>query len=285
MSSIGKIFVVLNLVLAAAFVGWAANAVSTSGDWKTKHDAVVATAGKDKMALEADLSRVRTELAAAKTDLTTAVNARDEAKRAQDRLTTENGELSARNTSLDASVTKIETTLAQISDSKDKAEADAKKAIAAQKDAEAARTAAIAAQTAAEAAQSAAEARLRDVEAQVAALEREKTKLVNESSSLSTQLDTLAAMTNTNLSDITGVDKIDGAVLGVDRSINPPLVAINAGSTKGVKRGHTFEIFDGGTYKGRVKIEFVHGDMSSGLISLPVAGQTINQGDSATTRL
>ena len=38
MSSIGKIFVVLNLVLAAVFVGWAANAASLSGDWKKKYE-------------------------------------------------------------------------------------------------------------------------------------------------------------------------------------------------------------------------------------------------------
>ena len=39
MSPIGRIFVVLNLLLAAAFLGWASNALATTQDWKAQHDA------------------------------------------------------------------------------------------------------------------------------------------------------------------------------------------------------------------------------------------------------
>ncbi len=285
MSSIGKIFVVLNLVLAAAFVGWAANAVSTSGDWKKKHDDLVAVAGKTKMDLDEELKKVRADLGLSKQDLQNAVSARDEAKRAQDRLTTENKDLASRNTTLDASVTKIETTLGDIAAAREKAEADSKKAMTAQKDAETARRTAELAQQSAEEAKAAADGQLRDIQEQVASLEKEKTKLVNETASLQTSLDSLVAMTGTPLSEVTKVDKIDGAVLGIDTSVAPGLVAINAGSNQNVKRGHTFEIFDGATYKGQVKIEFVHADMSSGLITRTVPGQTIRQGDGASTRL
>lgn len=285
MSSIGKIFVVLNLVLAAAFVGWAANAVSTSGDYKKKYEDAVAAAGKDKMALDEELKKVRADLGLSKTDLQNAVSARDEAKRAQERLTTENKDLASANATLGASITKIETTLGEITASRDKAFDDTKKALAAQKAADEARRTAELAQQAAEEAKAAAEGQLRDVQAQVASLEKEKTKLVNETASLQTSLDSLVAMTGTPISEVTSVAKIDGAVLGIDTSVAPGLVAINVGSTQGVKRGHTFDIFDGATYKGQVKIEFVHADMSSGLITRPVPGQTIRQGDGATTRL
>jgi hypothetical protein len=285
MSSIGKIFVVLNLVLAAAFVGWAANAASTSGEFKKKWEDAVAEAGKSKSALEADLTKVRAELSLSKTDLANAVQARDEAKRAQDRLTQENSDLQKQNVTLEASVTGIQTTLGEITTSRDKAYEDAKKAQAAQADAEAKRRTAELAQAAAEQAQADAEGKLNDVMNQVASLEKDKTKLVNEQASLQTQFDTLVARTGTKLSDITGVPQIDGAVLGIDTSVAPGLVAINAGVDKNVKRGHTFEIFDGATYKGQVRIEFVHADMSSGLIVRTVPGQTIRQGDSATTRL
>ena len=40
MSSIGKIFVFVNLVLAGLFVGWAAKALNENSDWKAKHDTV-----------------------------------------------------------------------------------------------------------------------------------------------------------------------------------------------------------------------------------------------------
>jgi len=285
MSSIGKIFVVLNLVLAAAFVGWAANAASLSGDWKQKYQDQVALLGTTKTGLENDLTKVRAELNLAKTDLANAVQARDEAKRAQDRLTQENSDLQKSNATLEASVTGIQTTLGEITISRDKAYDDTKKALAALKDADEKRRTAELAQAAAEQAQADAEGKLNDVMNQVASLEKDKTKLVNEQGSLQTQFDTLVARTGTNIKDITSVPQIDGAVLGIDTSVAPGLVAINAGVDKGVKRGHTFDIFDGATYKGQVRIEFVHADMSSGLITRTVPGQTIRQGDGATTRL
>jgi len=285
MSSIGKIFVVLNLVLAAVFVGWAMNAVSTGDSWKLKHETAVATAGKDKLALDAELSKVRADLGLTKSDNLSVISARDEAKRAQERLTTENSELTSANATLRASVTNIETTLGEIAAAREKAEADSKRAMTAQSEAEAARREALLAQQTAEEAKAAADAQLREIQNQVASLEKEKTKLINESASLKTSLDTLVATTGTSLASITAVEKIDGAVLGIDTSVAPGLVAINAGQTQGVRRGHTFEIFDGGTYKGQVKIEFVHADMSSGLITRTVPGQTIRQGDGASTRL
>jgi len=198
---------------------------------------------------------------------------------------TEKKDLETNNATLNAAIVKIETTLGGISAARDKSDADAKKATAAQTAAETARRTAELAQQSAEEAQAAAEAQMRDTTNQVASLEKEKTKLVNELSSIQTSLDTVVAATGTKLQDITAVPKIEGAVLGVETSVAPGLVAINVGSAKGVKRGHTFEIFDGSTYKGQIRIEFVHGDMSSGLITRPVQGQTIRQGDGATTRL
>jgi len=285
MSSIGKIFVVLNLVLAAVFVGWAMNVVSTSGEWMKKHNEVVATSGTDKTALNEELKKVRAELGLSKTDLASARSAQEEAKRAADRLTTEKKDLETNNATLNAAIVKIETTLGGISAARDKADADAKKATAAQTAAEMARREALLAQEKAEQEKADAESQMRDTANQVASLEKEKTKLVNELSSIQTSLDTVVAATGTKLQDITSVPKIEGSVLGVETSVAPGLVAINVGSVKGVKRGHTFEIFDGSTYKGQIRIEFVHGDMSSGLITRPVKGQTIRQGDGATTRL
>lgn len=285
MSSIGKIFVVLNLVLAAAFVGWAANAVSTSGDWMKKYNDAVAVAGKSKLDLDEELKKVRAELGLSKADLLTAMNAKEEAKRAADRLTTEKTELSVKNSNLDAAIVKIETTLGGISDARNKAEADSKKAMASASAAETARRTAELAQQTAEEAQAAAEAQMRDTTNQVAGLEKEKTTLVNEMAKLQRSFDTVVAMTGTKIQDIQATPKIDGLVLGVETKVKPGLVAINKGEVDGVRRGQTFDIFSGSTYKGQIKIEFVHADMASGLITRPVDGQTMSQGDGATTRL
>ncbi len=285
MSSIGKIFVVLNLVLAAAFVGWAANAVSLSGDYKTKLEAAQAAAGKEKMQLEAELSKVRADNQLVTRERASAIDQRDEAKRAQDRLQTEKNELEKTNSNLQAAVTNIETTLGEISAQREKAFDDTKKSLAAMKASDEAKRTAEIAQTAAEAAQAEAESQLRAMTDQVASLEKEKTTLLTERQNLQTQMDTLVANTGVKISDFQPVPDIDGNVLGIDTSVAPGLVGINKGSTQGVRRGFVFEIFDGGTYKGQVRVEFVHGDMSSGLITRTVTGQTIRQGDGATTRL
>jgi type II secretory pathway pseudopilin PulG len=286
MSSIGKIFVVLNLVLAAAFVGWAANASSMNGEWKAKHETLTKSAKAEKDALEAELSKVRTELNASKEDLRNASNARDEAKRDADRLRTEKADLEQRNSSLNASVTAIQTTLEGITAASEKAKADAIKALAAQKDAEAARTAAVLAQQAAEEAQAAADAKVLEAQNLIASLEREKTTLVSELTKTENSIKSLVAMTGVSTDDISNTPEINAMVTKVDTSIAPGLVAINKGSTDGVQRGQVFDIFSGSTYKVRIKIEFVHPDAASGLILGPTkGGAAIQNGDGATTRL
>jgi hypothetical protein len=285
MSSIGKIFVVLNLVLAAAFVGWAANAVNNSGEWKKKYEDATAAATKEKAQLETELSKVRADNQQIQNDKNKAISDKDEAGRALARVQQELKDEQSKNAALNADITKISTTLEQINASKDKAVDDAKKAVAAQKAAEEAKRAAEDAKAAAETAQADLEGKLRTAEEQIAGLEKEKTSLAKERQSLQTSLDTLVANTGVKLSDFQNVPKIEGAVLGVETSVAPGLVAINVGSNKGVKRGYTFEIYDGGTYKGQVRVEFVHADMCSGLITRTAPGQSMRQGDGATTRL
>jgi len=78
---------------------------------------------------------------------------------------------------------------------------------------------------------------------------------------------------------------IQGAVLQVVGDMEPGLVAINKGTADGVKRGYTFEIFNGRTYKGMVRVESVRENMCTAVIIRNVAGTTINQGDGAATRI
>jgi hypothetical protein len=78
---------------------------------------------------------------------------------------------------------------------------------------------------------------------------------------------------------------IEGRVLDVAMNVQPGLIAINQGSANGVERGFTFEVYDGKTYKGQVRVEYVHENVCSALILRAVPGQKIKQGDSASTRL
>jgi hypothetical protein len=69
-------------------------------------------------------------------------------------------------------------------------------------------------------------------------------------------------------------------------SSKPGLVALNVGSKAGVKRGYVFEIYSGSTYKGQVRVDVVHDDVSSAVIVVPPPnGGQITAGDRAATRL
>ena len=78
---------------------------------------------------------------------------------------------------------------------------------------------------------------------------------------------------------IASTPAIQGRVLQVSYDLKPGLVALNVGSEQGVKRGMTFQIFSGSTWKGQVRVENVQPGMSSALITDMTAGQTIAQGD------
>jgi len=92
-------------------------------------------------------------------------------------------------------------------------------------------------------------------------------------------------VTGTNWEDIVAQPDIEAAVLDVRHDPPPGLVMLNVGKNVGVKRGYTFEIFNGSRYKGQVRVENVQDDISSALIIRAVPDASITQGDSASTHL
>ena len=285
MSPIGKIFTVLNLVLAGLFLGWAANAVSAGTDFKKRYEDEVAAHKATTAALGTEKSKLLTdkqELESVRQQLTAQ---RDEARGDLARLREDLTKQETQNSQLSASVTAIQTSLENIVSSKDKAEADKTRAMQAQHEAETK-------MTAAEAAQRAAEEKLADLQQQfataetsIADLEKTRESMRKEQDRIQTQLDTLVRQTGVSLSELTSMPDIDGRVISVVTTPAPGLVAINKGKNDGVKAGFTFDIYDGATYKGRVRVDFVHDTTSSAVILNTRPGQTIRQGDSASTQI
>jgi hypothetical protein len=153
------------------------------------------------------------------------------------------------------------------------------------RDAEKAKEEAVAAQTAAEAKAGDLETSLHAAQGQVADLEKANTTLKKELDSVTTNFESLAAYTKVSIKDFQAMPQIEGRVLDVAMNVKPGLIAINKGSKDEVKPGYTFEIYDGRTYKGQVRVEYVHDNVCSALVLRTVDGQTIKQGDSASTRL
>lgn len=285
MSTIAKIFTVLNVILAAAFLGWAANAVQLNNQYmqdlaaeKTAHAATKELLGKDKSELAAKLSEAndaRTRLAQAVED------AKNENKRVDD----ENKANASKLETMEADYKKIAGTLEGLqADSKAAHEAQLK-AQAAQHDAETKAAAAATAQLAAEAKASELEGKLVDANAEIANKEKALASAEKEREKVKTELATVVQVTGYKLSDIQAMPLIEGKILAIEMGVEPGLVSINRGESAGVKRGFTFEIFDGATYKGQARVEYVYGDMCSAVLVRKVKGETIRQGDGAATHL
>ena len=228
---------------------------------------------------------MKSELRVAQDSSNTFMQARDEAVRDKDRTKADLDQEVARNAKFEADLNKIAATLSEIEASKAKLQEDKDRAVQTRTEAEKAAADAAAAQRAAEEKLGEVESQLASATGQIGDLEKLKTTLEKDKSGLETQIATIVDQYNIKLGDVTAMPLIEGRVLDVNTAVKPGLVSINKGESDGVKRGYTFEIFDGATYKGQVRIEFVHGDMSSGLITRTVPGQTIRQGDGASTRL
>jgi chromosome segregation ATPase len=285
MSTIAKIFTVLNVILAAAFLGWAANAVQLNCKIKSDLEQETAkcaelekTASADKSALaaklkEADEARVR---------LQTQV---EEAKAENSRVDNDNKSNASKLETIEADYKKVAGTLEGIQ-ADAKAAHDAQvKAQAAQHDAESKSKDATAAQIAAEAKATGLEGELIAKNEELANKEKNLSAAEKEREKVKTELATVVQATGYNLKDVQAMPPIEGKVLAVEMGVQPGLVSINRGEAAGVKRGFTFEIFEGATYKGQARVEYVYPEMCSAVLVRKVKGETIRQGDGASTHL
>lgn len=285
MSSIGRIFVILNLVLAAAFLGYASTSLAKGSEWKQKYEAESTAHAATQAALDADKSKLLSDLNSEKAQkeqyLAQFESARNESLRNAEDLEAakRNGaDLSARIASIDATLAGYNQTIAAMNSAKDAAVAQAADLSKARDAAERERDQAVSAQRdAADAAQAA--------QVAIAQLERDLTTAKKEASRKDSELQQLVAMTGVDTNAISVAPPISARVLQVKFDPKPGLVALNAGSDQGVTRGMTFQIFNGNVWKGQVRVENVQSGMSSALITDMTTGQTIAQGDSAATIL
>ena len=285
MSPIAKLFTVINVVLAGVFLGWAANSLSTTSDWRKKHDDLVVAKAAAEKALGEDKSKLLAEKQQLEAARTALLGERDSALSDVERLKGQVGDEERKNNEMRGDVTKIAASIDNLT-AQNKQLADARtSAQQAARDAEKAKEDAVAAQTAAELKASELETKLHTAEGSVADLEKTSTSLKKEVDSLNTNLAALADYTGAKISDFTPMPQIEGRVLDVAMNVQPGLIAINKGKADGVKPGYTFEIYDGKTYKGQARVEYVHDNVCSALILRAVEGQKIRQGDAASTRL
>ena len=285
MSQIGRIFIVVNLLLAAVVLGWASATLGTAQDFKAQYEAKSA----EYDALKSDTDEQIGTLTAAKNDYEQAKStAEAQVRQLETDLSTASDALAvekARNGQLDARIASIETTLGGYEDT-------ANKNFQRAKDADERALAAFQAQSAAESerddaveARIAAETELDGAKASIAALTTALAGANKTSEKLETKLAMFADYTGVSLSELVTTPKIDGKVPHVYPGNDFSLVALNRGENDNVQRGYTFDVYSGDTYKGQVRVENVEAAQCTAIVIRTVDGETISRGDAASTRL
>ena len=285
MSSIARIFIVLNLLLAALVLGWASNFLGTHNDFKKKYDTDIQAKDDIIAEKEAELTQVKVSVNEQKERATRLLGERDQNKAQVDSLTSENSTLEDANTQLRTSVDGINQTLKSVNDSKDDAVSRLEQAMADLNEAKMARRDAEDAAKEAGDKQRDAEEALANAERTIAQLETEVTGLTKRLGDTETSLEVLAEQTGIDPTKIFAQPTIDGAVVSVSTSVKPGLIGINRGKADGVRRGFVFNIYSGNQFKGTAKVETVEDNMCFATIQSVYQNRTMAQGDKAATRL
>jgi chromosome segregation ATPase len=286
MSAIGRIFLVLNLILSALFVGWAAKIINAENSYRTQYETKVSEAEAADMAANQRIDELSAQLSTQKALQADVAGERDDLEREvanlKSDLETERlrvAELESNDKTMTNALSGFSTRIESMDSAKDAAVAEAR-------DAMAERDAAVAARMQADTQRKEAEDMLDQANLQIADLEKDLTASEKMVSRQSAQLATIVDEYQIDLDKLMSQEYVEGNVLSVKNADGISLVALNVGSEDKVMRGMTFQIWHQGRYKGEVRVESVSPKMCSALVtmladdSVPMA-----EGDNAATRL
>lgn len=280
MSSIGKIFAIINLALAAAFLGWAANLHMdgrTLAEDLRKEQAARAT---EKAALNAEIDDLKVRLDQVNNDLTSASSTRDSLKGEKDGLETKYGEAQNNLRNLQGTYTQLKESVASLAGQLENIEKAKDRAVQEMHAAEKARDEALAEKQKSDLARRDAEQAKTRADDRVADLEVALNDSKKANGRLSTDIAALVDATGVSLNEISAVPQIEAMVL----QSGSGLVTLNVGSAQKVQRGMTFHVYRGTEYLGQVRVEDVQEKVCAA-VPASSASASIRQGDRATTRL
>lgn len=286
MSTIGKVFVVLNLLLAGIFLGYASTSLGTKAESKRTLEAERAAHEETRTTLTEERDRATGEVASLRrtnqdrdAQISDLQGQLSRAELDRDAARQENAALNASVDQLSADISTINTTLESIEQAKDAAVAAR---VAAEDERDQANDERDQAISDRRDAQDATRAR----EQQIASLEAELESTKTDLDRRKVELAALVEYTGTPLSAITAQKAIEAAVLGVKyEGAGNGLVSLNVGSADEVVPGYVFDIHTGNQYKGRVKVLTVYENICSAEIIAPEPGTKMAQGDSASSVL
>jgi predicted nucleic acid-binding Zn-ribbon protein len=285
MSTMSKVFVVLNLVLSLFLVGTNASILSKNEEFKNKYETSEAARKDDKKAADAKLDAVNGEKARIdltnrglenqKSDLESQLTAQ---KATAEQVRNDNNQL--RN-SVDAINIALKAVQGELGDvqARNKALMDSNEAL--KKETADAKKA----QMDAEEDRARVEGDLKRATDDVAEKERQLVALTGERDNMKAELDSLVKL-GVDVPGLIGnnVPLIEGKVSAVGP--NSSFVVLSVGQNESVKIGYAFDVYRGGDYIGRVVVDNVLPDSATARVTRKnQKGLEFQAMDNATTRL
>lgn len=284
MSTIGKFFVVLNLALAALFVGVSASLIGSGESYRkqleeanTTHTSTLAEKDTAYGALNAEFAQMRGERDRLSAENLTLKSDKQALNESLETASQKNSELTEKLTGIEAQLGNLESTnrdqagqiaILNRTNGTLRDERDA---------AQTARTAAESRATAAEEKSRLADGRSSDLQNALAAMQR-------RAENAETERDTVVALTGTDVSAIKNQPVMEGTVLSVEYVGKDAYVVIDLGTNDKVQLGYTYDVFNGSTYKGKIRVETVNQSKSAASVTL-AGTAAIAVGDRVATRL
>lgn len=284
MSTIGKFFVVLNLALAALFVGVSASLIADSDSYRKQFDSVTAelaatsaekddkitTLNSDRTQAQGEAQRLQSDksnLTAEKTALTEGL----ESERQQ------NADLRESLQSIEGKLGDLEGTNSQLASDLDGVR---KQYETVREERDAALDARDAANSTANSATNTAnmaEGRATDLALQLA-------RSTERAAVAEAKLATVVSLYKVDLQSIGAQPQMEGSVLSVDVVDSVTYVVINLGKRDSVQPGYTYDVYNGSTYKGKIYVHNVNESKSAATLELS-GNAVVAQGDRVVTRL
>jgi hypothetical protein len=284
MSPIGKVFIVLNLVLSAIFVGAAATLIQTGSEYRVQAEQLAVDLDAQKTASDKDIGELQTmntslsgekdRLAADKATLQSEKSALEEELKTEQG---QNADLRERLTSIDGKLGDLGSTnrqqgsrIAELNQQSNNLRSERDDALDQRDSAQAERSEAV---------------RIADdVSRQRDELQIALGRSRDNAESKDAKLKEIAKLHKIDLNNINDQPELSGRVTQIDSTHGTTVVVVNLGKNDGVKPGHTFDVYDGETYKGKIHVETVNTHQCAATISMAGTGD-IAAGDAVVTRL
>jgi multidrug efflux pump subunit AcrA (membrane-fusion protein) len=284
MSTIGRVFIVINLVLAGAFVFIAGTFLQQHTDWKQRHDDKVAEAAVEKRTLEDQLAVARDRQQVADRELRSITDLLEKNERGLAETKQENDYFKTTLTEQGAKLSALTSHSTTMADAIARATADSKQALDLAMQATQEKQQALNEKEAAESSLSDARREIGDLESKIADQNDQIASLAQNSKEKDLLLEAIKIKIPGVLTSGFAQPSLRGVVDQASASSKICTVRITHNPAEAeIKPGYTLAIYRDGTYKAEALITEVQGDMVFCTVTKMVDGASVSAGDAAAT--